>query len=95
MTSSTRAKRTVRIIVPLAHRAAGVIQIVSGADVADYHVRRLGDGTFRCRKLDEGAEAYDVTLGAGTYRCACKAWFYRRECRHGSALLALAGRNLL
>jgi hypothetical protein len=90
--TSTKARRTVKIIVPLAHRAAGVIQIVSGADVADYHVRRMGDGAFRVRKLEEGGQAYDVVPGG---RCGCKAHFHRGRCRHADALAALANRNLL
>jgi hypothetical protein len=93
--TSTKTRRVVKIILPIANRPSGVVQITDKGQSSDYHLKRMGEGVYRFRKLDEGAEAYDVTLGSGTYRCGCKAWFYRRECRHGSALLALAGRNLL
>jgi hypothetical protein len=96
MTSSTKARRTVKVILPIANRPSGVVQITDKGQSSDYHLKRMGEGVYRFRKLEEGAgEAYDVRVGGGAYACGCKGFGYRGQCRHGGALLALARRGLL
>jgi hypothetical protein len=78
--------RTVRVILPV--RKSGIIQINDGKP-EDYHVSRV-EGGFRLRKLETDGQTYNVAITDDGYSCQCKAFTYRKACRHGACLLALA-----
>jgi hypothetical protein len=89
--------RTVRLVLPLNGDHAGVIQLRTERETADYLVRRIGsdfgDGFEVTKVLSE--ERYQVNLSNEGHTCDCRGHLAHGHCKHVFGLVALRDRHLI
>jgi hypothetical protein len=102
--SKPRAKpqRLIRLALPPEGGRPGVVRIMVGRTVVDYHLRPLPADSglgFALEKIGAGGgEVYHVLLDLeeGKHSCECKGHLrWQTPCKHIAGLLALRERGLL